>query len=216
MVGKSHSGKTTLIEKLLPGLKEAGFMVATVKHVVQDLEMDKPGKDSWRLARSGADSVYVSTPDGLYMHHPVKRDMKLEELPGLIGPGYDLLLAEGFKESRFPKIEVHRKEIGGDLLFRSHQLVAAVSDEPLQEPVLTFPWDAMEDLVDFIIANFLSEPRGEARVELFVNEVPIQLNPFMVSILNRNLSALVSVLRGVGEINSMNLHTKNWKNIEEP
>lgn len=216
IVGKSNTGKTTLSEKLIQELKQRGYRVATVKHVARELEMDRPGKDSWRLARAGADAVWVSGPEGLHMHKPVQRDLKLEELPAHIGAGFDLILAEGFKESPVPKIEVHRKVIGGNLLFSPAQLLAVVTDEPLEVEAPLFSWDEVGALADLIEAEFLSARPMEAEVTLFVDEQPIDLNPFMVSILTRVVSAMVSVLRGVGEIRAVSLHIKKNTEIKGP
>jgi molybdopterin-guanine dinucleotide biosynthesis protein B len=181
------------------------------KHA-QDLELDKPGKDSWRLARAGADAVWVSSPEGLFMHRTDRKGIKPEELPYLIGPGFDILFVEGFKESQLPKIEVHRKEIGGELLFSPQQLLAVVTDEPLNIDTPVFSWDNTEELADFIEDGFLSQPEAEADVSLFVNKLPMELNPFMVSILNRTLTAMVSTLRGAGEVKSITVHID--KNVD--
>jgi len=65
IVGKSNSGKTTLLEKLIPELKRRGYRVATVKHDTHGFEIDRPGKDTWRLAQAGADAVVISSGDKL-------------------------------------------------------------------------------------------------------------------------------------------------------
>lgn len=212
VVGLSSTGKTTLLEKLIQELKQRGYRIAAIKHAAQELDMDKPGTDSTRLAQAGADAVWVSSTHGLYMHRRMKRDLRLEELSYYAGPGFDLILAEGFKESAGPKIEVHRKVIGGEIISLPHQLLAVVSDEPLDVDVPLFSWEEIGELAELIEANFLAEPPAEAEMELFVEEKPIALNPFMVNILNRTVSAMVSVLKGVGEIRSVSLHFK--KNTE--
>ena len=65
VVGKSNSGKTTLIEKLIPELNKRGYRVATVKHHNHLLEIDTPGKDSWRHKQAGAQTTFISTPGAL-------------------------------------------------------------------------------------------------------------------------------------------------------
>ncbi|MBI4330383.1 MAG: molybdopterin-guanine dinucleotide biosynthesis protein B [Chloroflexi bacterium] len=208
VVGRSNTGKTTLMERLVRELKQKGYRIAAVKHAAQELDMDKPGSDSSRLAEAGADAVWVNSPLGLYMHRTTTRNLRLDELPYYIGPGFDLILAEGFKESAGPKIEVHRREIGGELLSLPHQLLAVVSDEALDVDVPLFSWDEAGELAELIEMNFLSQPPGEAEMDLFVEQNPIALNPFMVNILNRTVTAMVSVLKGVGEIRSVSLHFK--------
>lgn len=176
-----------------------------MKHA-QDLELDKPGKDSWRLAQAGADAVWVSSPEGLFMHRPTKGNMKPEELLHFIGSGFDIIIVEGFKESQLPKIEVHRKEIGGELLFPSHQLLAVVSDEPVKADVRVFSWDDTSKLADLIVASFLSEPVGGEKIDLFVNGLPLALNAFATSIISKTLIGMVSALKGGGEAQSITIH----------
>jgi len=194
-----------LFEKLLRDLKLRGYKVAAVKHA-QDLELDKPGKDSWRLAKAGADSVWVSSPEGLFMHRPMKGDIKPEELVHFIGSGFDIIIIEGFKESQLPKIEVHRKEIGGELLFPSHQLLAVVSDEPVKTDAPVFPWDDVGKLTDLIVANFLSKSGGAERTALFINGLPVPLNAFATSVISKTIIGMVSALKGGQEAESITIH----------
>lgn len=176
-----------------------------MKHA-QDLDLDKPGKDSWRLAQAGADAVWVSSPEGLFMHRPMKGGGKPEELFHFIGSGFDIIIVEGFKESQLPKIEVHRKEIGGELLFPYQQLLAVVSDEPLKEGIPIFSWDDTSKLTDLIVANFLSEPVTEEKATLFINGLPVALNAFATSIISKTLLGMVSALRGGQEARSITIH----------
>ena len=70
IAGPSDSGKTTLIEKLLPLLRQRGIVVSTVKHVHHPVEIDTPGKDSFRHRQAGAREVMIALPDGWVLHHP--------------------------------------------------------------------------------------------------------------------------------------------------
>ena len=107
-VGRSNSGKTTLLESLIGELKQRGHSVATVKHSVHDLELDHPGKDSWRFAEAGSDAVVLGSPKKVALIKRVDREATLEDLLRLIGDDYELILVEGFKDSNTTKIEVHR------------------------------------------------------------------------------------------------------------
>ncbi len=113
VVGPSNSGKTTLLTNLIPELKRRGHRVAVAKHSMGDLDLDQPGKDSWRLAGAGSDAVVVSGPQRVALVKKVERDPTLEEVLTLLGDSYDVVLIEGFKRSKIPKIEVHRKVQGG-------------------------------------------------------------------------------------------------------
>jgi len=65
IVGKSESGKTTLIEKLIPELKKRGYNIGSIKHSCQKFDIDKKGKDSWRHRKAGADIVVIASADNL-------------------------------------------------------------------------------------------------------------------------------------------------------
>jgi molybdopterin-guanine dinucleotide biosynthesis protein MobB len=112
IVGKSKSGKTTLIEKLIRELKSRGYGVATIKHSPQESDFDEPGKDSWRHIQAGSDTTAVSSPDKVVMIKPIAQEATIDEVVNLLGEDYDIILAEGFKRGSTPKIEVHRKDSG--------------------------------------------------------------------------------------------------------
>ncbi|GFP23998.1 molybdopterin-guanine dinucleotide biosynthesis adapter protein, partial [Candidatus Hakubella thermalkaliphila] len=82
IVGKTDSGKTTLLEKLVAELKKRGYRVGTVKHDIHGFEVDHPGKDSWRHAQAGADTVAISSPQKLALIKKVDHDLKPDELVG--------------------------------------------------------------------------------------------------------------------------------------
>ena len=80
IVGKSDSGKTTLIEKLVPELTRKGYRVATVKHDVHGFEVDREGKDSWRHKQAGAHTVIISSPQKIALIRDVEKDSTLDEI----------------------------------------------------------------------------------------------------------------------------------------
>src|SRR4030066_1340246 len=97
IVGKSASGKPTLIEKLVPELVRRGCRVATVKHDVHGFGVDREGKDSWRHKKAGAHTVVISSPTKLALIRDVDHDATLAELRDKYIRDVDLLLSEGFK-----------------------------------------------------------------------------------------------------------------------
>jgi molybdopterin-guanine dinucleotide biosynthesis protein MobB len=137
VVGRSNSGKTTLLEKLIVELKRRGYTVAAVKHSGSGFQLDHPGKDSWRFSEAGSDAVVLASPSGLAFLQKASRPPSLEEVIDFLDNRYDCILVEGFKESGVPKIEVHRKELGG-LLTPPQKLMAVVTDEQLDVPVPQF------------------------------------------------------------------------------
>ena len=131
IVGKSKSGKTTLIEKLIGELKSRGYRVATIKHIPRGVNFDEPGKDSWRHIQAGNEATAVSAPDKIVMIKPVGQDVTLDEIGRLLGEDYDIILTEGFKQGNAPKIEIHRKDAGA-LLKNIKKRIAIVANEPLE------------------------------------------------------------------------------------
>ncbi|WP_019616055.1 molybdopterin-guanine dinucleotide biosynthesis protein B [Psychromonas ossibalaenae] len=126
----SGTGKTTLLEKLIPLLTAQGLNVALVKHSHHDIEMDKPGKDSYRLRKAGASQVVLAGTHRsiLFSEHGQKRDSRLlEQLALLQTDSLDLVLVEGFRDEIFNKIELHRSALNKPFLFKSDSSVIALA-----------------------------------------------------------------------------------------
>jgi molybdopterin-guanine dinucleotide biosynthesis adapter protein len=153
LAGWSGSGKTTLIEKLLPALVARGLRVSTLKHAHKDFDFDKPGKDSWRHRHAGAAEVMVSSPKRWALVHEVRVEIEptLTDLLARMREA-DLVLVEGFKREPFPKLEVHRVELGKPLLAPDDpDIVAIASDVPV--PGLALPRFDLNDVA--VIAGFI-------------------------------------------------------------
>jgi len=152
IVGRSNSGKTTLLEKLIRELAARGRRVGTIKHHFHGpVEVDVPGKDSWRHKQAGARVVALSAPRTLFVLCDTPGELPLEVIAhrGLFE--VDLILTEGFKSGPMPKIEVNRAAQGLPLLCGPEdQLVAVVSDREIGAPVPRFALDEVGPLVDFI------------------------------------------------------------------
>jgi molybdopterin molybdotransferase len=155
IVGKSQSGKTVLMEQLITEFKRRGYRIIALKHSRGGMEIDHPGKDSWRYAQAGSDAVLISSPDKLAFIKSVDHDLGIEEILPTIGPEFDLALVEGFKKSKIPKIEVHRKKLGDDLLCSPEELSAIVTDVSLDTDIPQFQWGDTVAVADFIENNFL-------------------------------------------------------------
>ncbi len=148
-VGKSGTGKTTFLERLIPALKGRGLRLAVVKHDAHQIEMDRPGKDTWRFSQAGADAVIISSAaQAALIEHPA-RELTLNQVISRL-PEADLILTEGYKSERNPKIELHRKELNRPLLTPVEELVAAVTDEPLAVPVPQLAWEDISGCTDLI------------------------------------------------------------------
>jgi molybdopterin-guanine dinucleotide biosynthesis protein B len=131
-VGRSNSGKTTLIERLIPALVQQGYRLATIKHAGHGFNLDTEGKDSWRHKRAGADTVIVTTKGSLAMFTDVDEEVKVEELrERYVSTGTDLIIAEGWKSEGYPKIVVVRDHVG-EVEVSPEGLLALVSNKPLE------------------------------------------------------------------------------------
>lgn len=202
-MGRSEAGKTTLLEGLIAELKRRGYRLAVVKHDVHGFELDQPGKDSWRLAKAGSDAVGLSSPDKLALIQRMDHDLSLGELSRFISLDYDLILTEGFKQDKAAKVEVHRRGLG-ELLCRPEQLLAVVSDEPLDLDLPQFTPEDVAGLAGLLERRFLARDRDE-KVALFINGLPVLLNPFVRGFLSRTLLGMVSALKGVESVEALDI-----------
>jgi len=205
IVGKTKSGKTTLIEKLVQELKSRGYRVATIKHIPQGVDFDEPGKDSWRHIQAGSAATAVSSPDKIVLVKPVAQEATIDEVASFLGEDYDIILAEGFKQGSAPKIEVHRKGTGSTLKGLRKQ-IAIVTDEPLETKARQFSLEDIGALADLLEKGFI-KPQKE-RISLYVNNIPITLTLFPRQIITNVVLAMASCLKGVGEIRSLKIFVK--------
>jgi len=154
IVGNSGAGKTTLIEKLIPEIISRGLCVGTIKHDVHGFQMDKPGKDSWRHKQAGASATLISSPHQIGMVMDVDRERQPIELVSLLSH-VDIVLLEGYKRAKHPKIEIFRPEAYPEPICRDDEhLIALVSNVPMDMGVLRFATDNIKGLTDFIIDYF--------------------------------------------------------------
>lgn len=154
----SGTGKTTLLEQLLPRLGERGLRVAVIKHAHHAFDVDQPGKDSHRLRQAGASPMLVAsrTRVALMMETPGREEADLAELIEMVRPQHpDLVLVEGFKAWPLPKLELHRPEVGKSLRVAEDPWVRAVASDAslaLPEGVEALDLNDLEALTDWIAA----------------------------------------------------------------
>lgn len=122
----SGTGKTTLIEQIIPKLKAAGLRVAVVKHDAHGLKFDKEGKDSWRFSAAGADYSIVNGPEQSAIF--VSRPLSMEEAVGMI-TDVDLILIEGYKTGAIDKVGISRVETGKGFPGEPTDFKALVTDD---------------------------------------------------------------------------------------
>jgi molybdopterin-guanine dinucleotide biosynthesis protein len=135
VVGKSDSGKTTLMERLLPELTRLGLGVATVKHDAHSFDIDHPGKDSYRHGAAGAEAYVVSSPTRIAYVGAVHQELSLPDIVGRFFADMDLVVAEGYKRSAPNRVEIFRQAAGhAEPLCAPGESLALVTDAPLPHP----------------------------------------------------------------------------------
>lgn len=154
LVGWSGSGKTTLMVQLIPELISRGFTVSTMKHTHHKVDIDREGKDSFEHRKAGASEVMVTSSSRWALMHEL-RDQEEWDMEALIDrmTPVDILLVEGFKTHKHPKMEVFRPSVGKDALWQGDDSVVAVAtDETIDG--LTVPeldLNNVKAVADFII-----------------------------------------------------------------
>jgi molybdopterin molybdotransferase len=164
IVGKSDSGKTTLLEKLVPELRVRGYRVGTIKHDVHGFDIDHKGKDSWRHKQSGARTVVISSPRKIAVVKDVDIEESLDSLVSKYFTDVDIVLTEGYKKEDKPKIEIFRAEIhDAPLCLGDGNLVALVSDDRLNLEAPRFGLEDIKGLADLVEARFLAASNQAVR-----------------------------------------------------
>jgi molybdopterin-guanine dinucleotide biosynthesis protein B len=198
IVGKSDSGKTTFIEKLVPELTRRGYRIATVKHDVHGFEVDREGKDSWRHKQAGAHTVVISSSKKVALIRDVEKDLTLEEIREKLIQDVDLILSEGYKKDVQPKIEIFRKEKHKELLCtKEDNLVGIVSDKKFRVGVSCFFLDDVRGVADFLEKKYLQSER-EGDVSLKVDGKKIPMTPFVKNFVTSTIKGMLSSLKGCG------------------
>jgi molybdopterin-guanine dinucleotide biosynthesis protein B len=158
----SGTGKTTLLTQLIPLLKQQGISVGLIKHSHHDFEIDRPGKDSFRLRVAGATPVLlVSSYRQVVITEfiPPSEPCLVEQLQVFAKTSVDLILVEGFKSESFPKIELHRVELSRPLLYPTDpDIIAVASNAELQlpQPLVSLNLNDPGMIASFILDNFLA------------------------------------------------------------
>jgi molybdopterin-guanine dinucleotide biosynthesis protein B len=151
IVGRSNTGKTTLIEKMIGELVRRGYRVATIKHNLHGFDIDHPGKDSWRHREAGARMTVLASPKKMALIKDVERDYTIDEIRDRYVDDADIILVEGYKENDFPKIEVFRSTLGVELLSRKEgNLLAVASDRTLDIDVPCLDINDARAIVDLV------------------------------------------------------------------
>jgi molybdopterin-guanine dinucleotide biosynthesis protein B len=209
IVGASDSGKTTFLEKLIPELSRRGYRVGTVKHDAHGFEMDREGKDTWRHRKAGAQTIAISSPTQVATIRQVQAEMELEELVARYFWQEDVLIAEGFKRSRFPKIEIFRTAIEpSPICGVKDNLIGIVTDDPVEVDVSVFRFEEVARVADFIEDRYLKE-RKKPSILVQLDGKQIPMNDFVRDILIGAIKGMLSSLRGWKNPRKIDIHIRS-------
>ncbi len=157
----SGTGKTTLLSQLIPLLKKNNVRVGLIKHSHHNFQIDKPGKDSFRLREAGATPVMLVSSHRRAIitefAEPTEPNLN-EQLAYFDQTELDLILVEGFKAESFPKIELHRSSLSQALRYPDDDAIIAVaSDEPLalSRNIPLLDLNNISQITDFILHTIL-------------------------------------------------------------
>ena len=154
VTGWKNSGKTGLMERLITEFTARGLSVSSIKHAHHSFDIDHPGRDSYRHRDAGARQVLLASRNRWALMHELRNEDEpsLGDLLKQLLP-VDLVLIEGYKRDRHPKIEAHRKETGQPLIAPEDETIVAVASDTsvtIDRPVLDLNNTAS-------IANFIAQ-----------------------------------------------------------
>jgi molybdopterin-guanine dinucleotide biosynthesis protein B len=201
IVGYSKSGKTTLLEKMIPILTGKGYSVGVIKHSGHGFSLDQPEKDSQRLGRAGADGVVLvgAGQIGFLGKTDEKGDLILDRIEQSFFPDQDILLTEGFKKGNKPKIAV-LTEGKEEQLFQEVEgnVVATVGERPFRKDLPHFKPDDPEGLVQLLEQHFLKD-RRKPSIRVILDGKNIPMNAFVQEIVHSGIMGILSPLKGFRE-----------------
>ncbi|MGH8120261.1 MAG: molybdopterin-guanine dinucleotide biosynthesis protein MobB [Gammaproteobacteria bacterium] len=152
----SGTGKTTLLEKILPLLSARGIRAGVIKHAHHTFEIDHEGKDSYRLRKAGAKQVLIGSARRwalMVETEPHRKDSLHELIRHLDHDNLDLILVEGFKPERIPKIELVRPRLGHPLFYPDDSSIIAVASDAELPVITSLPVLNINDAEE--VANFI-------------------------------------------------------------
>lgn len=156
ITGYSGSGKTTLLEQLLPKLQNLGLKVAVIKHTHHHVQLDKMGKDSWRMKEAGATQVMITCDQRWALMTETSSPAELIYLAKQFDPNVvDLILVEGFKQEPIAKILLHRQGLDKPLPELDQYVIALATDYPLTCTKVRLDLNNISAIAEFIYQWFM-------------------------------------------------------------
>lgn len=154
----SGTGKTTLLAKVIPLLNAKGLRLGVIKHTHHDMDIDRPGKDSYALRKAGAEQTLVACNQrwALMTETPHSEDVDLYSLVNQMAVStLDLVLVEGFRHENIPKIVLSRQGLGSEMDELIDEYVIAIASDKTADQAIALPWldiNKPAEVADFIAA----------------------------------------------------------------
>ena len=201
IVGYSNSGKTRLLEKIIPVLKAKGYTIGIIKHTGHDFSMDQPGKDTYKFKQAGADGVVLvgSGQMGYFGNIKESEALNLDRIEQTFFSDRDIVLTEGFKKGDKPKIAVLTRG-QEEQLFKEVEgsIIATVGEIPFRSDLPHFKADDIEGLVEMLEDRFLKEG-NKPSIRIILDGKNIPLNHFVQDLARSGILGMLSPLKGFKE-----------------
>lgn len=210
IVGKSKSGKTTLLERLIPELKDRGYSIGVIKHDIHDHQIDIPGKDSYRIKESGADTIVISSPKKISVIRDLSNEIDLKFIAFKYLEDMDFILTEGYKKQTLPKMEVVRSEISKEPMCSPKEVLAFICDFPMKSSKPIFKMNETKEIANFIENRFLLKKR-KIKINLFIEGKRVPLKGFVQDFVVRTIKGMISSLKGVDKKKKIELRIEEEK-----
>lgn len=197
VIGKSDSGKTHLIRRIIPELKKRGFSAAVIKHCAHGFDLDVKGKDSWQMMEAGAEGVGMVSPDRLAV---LRKTINADDFPSLAARYFrtaDFVIVEGgYGVKGLKTIEVLPKGRPAKVQCSRKDLIAVVSLSKVDIARPVYRPGQVGEIADLLVSEL---PAVQMPVSLEVDGRPLPLNAFVQKMIENVVVAVVESLRGVGE-----------------
>jgi molybdopterin-guanine dinucleotide biosynthesis adapter protein len=208
IVGASDSGKTTFLEKLIPELAARRYRVGAIKHDAHGFEMDREGKDTWRLRRAGAEVIAILSPDQFASIRRPDGELSLEEIAARFFWTEDILITEGFKGAHFPKIEVFRSALEPKPICNpGDNLIALVSDDAVDTQVPKFSFTDCRGVAEFIENRYLRNKK-KRKILVHLDGKKLPMKDFVGDFLMGGIKGMLSSLRGYDKPRTVSIHIR--------
>ncbi len=206
VVGREGVGKTALIEGLVRELRGRGYRVATIARSPEGPVLDCVAKDADRYVSAGSEMLVVDTPDSVIRIERIDEEIPLDELAWQVGEEYDLIVAEGFRESGFPKIELHRPDEGA-LLCRKDELLGVATEGQLDVDVRRFGLADFAAMAEAVELKLLPSILPEDAI-VYIDGVRLPLALFVRKMIAGAVTGMVGGLKGVEAPKSIRVMVK--------